>query len=39
VAEFGLVGATMHKVDEQTRVDDLRALAAAYAAVLGRFRA
>ncbi len=39
VAEFGLVGATMHKVDEQTRVDDLRALAAAYAAVLGGFRA
>jgi succinyl-diaminopimelate desuccinylase len=39
VAEFGLVGATMHKVDEQTRVDDLRALATAYAAVLGRFRA
>jgi succinyl-diaminopimelate desuccinylase len=39
VAEFGLVGATMHKVDEQTRVDELRALAAAYAAVLGRFRA
>ncbi len=39
VAEFGLVGATMHKVDEQTRVDDLRARAAAYAAVLGRFRA
>jgi succinyl-diaminopimelate desuccinylase len=38
VAEFGLVGATMHKVDEQTRVEDLRALAAAYAAVLGRFR-
>jgi len=38
VAEFGLVGATMHKVDEQTSVEDLRALARAYAAILGRFR-
>jgi succinyl-diaminopimelate desuccinylase len=38
VAEFGLVGATMHKVDEQTPVEDLRALARAYAAVLERFR-
>ena len=38
VAEFGLVGATMHKVDEQTTVADLRALALAYAATLGRFR-
>jgi succinyl-diaminopimelate desuccinylase len=38
VAEFGLVGATMHKVDEQTSVADLRALAGAYAAVLARFR-
>jgi succinyl-diaminopimelate desuccinylase len=38
VAEFGLVGATMHKVDEQTSVDDLRALARGYAAILERFR-
>jgi succinyl-diaminopimelate desuccinylase len=38
VAEFGLVGATMHKVDEQTSVADLRALARAYAAILARFR-
>jgi succinyl-diaminopimelate desuccinylase len=37
VAEFGLVGQTMHKVDEQTSVADLRALAGAYAAVLERF--
>lgn len=37
VAEFGLVGATMHKVDEQTSVADLRALAGAYAAILARF--
>jgi succinyl-diaminopimelate desuccinylase len=36
VAEFGLVGATMHKVDEQTTVDDLRALARAYALILAR---
>jgi succinyl-diaminopimelate desuccinylase len=39
VAEFGLVGATMHKVDEHTSLADLRALAAAYASVLARFRA
>jgi succinyl-diaminopimelate desuccinylase len=38
VAEFGLVGATMHKVDERTSVGDLRALAGAYAAILARFR-
>jgi succinyl-diaminopimelate desuccinylase len=38
VAEFGLVGATMHKVDERTEVADLRALARAYAAILARFR-
>ena len=37
VAEFGLVGATMHKVDEQTTVADLRDLARAYAAILTRF--
>ncbi len=39
VAEFGLVGRTMHKVDERTPVADLRALAGAYAAVLERFSA
>ena len=39
VAEFGLVGATMHKVDEHTSVADLRALAGAYAAMLASFRA
>jgi succinyl-diaminopimelate desuccinylase len=38
VAEFGLVGATMHKVDEQTSVAELRALARCYATILGRFR-
>ncbi len=38
VAEFGLVGASMHKIDEQTTVEDLRGLAGAYAAILGRFR-
>jgi succinyl-diaminopimelate desuccinylase len=38
VAEFGLVGATMHKVDEQTSVDDLRTLAGAYASILREFR-
>jgi succinyl-diaminopimelate desuccinylase len=38
VAEFGLVGATMHMTDEQTSVADLRALAAGYCAVLGRFQ-
>jgi succinyl-diaminopimelate desuccinylase len=37
VAEFGLVGATMHKVDEQSSVADLRALARGYATILARF--
>lgn len=37
VAEFGLVGATMHKVDEQVPVAELRALTGAYAAVLAEF--
>jgi succinyl-diaminopimelate desuccinylase len=37
VAEFGLVGATMHKVDEQVPVADLRALAGAYQGVLESF--
>ncbi|MBW4022662.1 MAG: succinyl-diaminopimelate desuccinylase [Proteobacteria bacterium] len=38
VAEFGLVGATMHQVDERTTLGDLEALARAYAAILARFR-
>jgi succinyl-diaminopimelate desuccinylase len=37
VAEFGLVGATMHMVDEQVPVAELRALAGAYQAVLESF--
>lgn len=36
VAEFGLVGATMHKVDECVAVADLHRLAAIYRAVLAR---
>lgn len=34
VIEFGLVGQTMHKVDENTNVDDVRGLADVYKAVL-----
>jgi succinyl-diaminopimelate desuccinylase len=34
VAEFGLVGASMHKADECVAVDDLRQLAEIYAGVL-----
>jgi succinyl-diaminopimelate desuccinylase len=34
VAEFGLVGATMHQVDERVPVDELRALAGVYGRVL-----
>ncbi len=37
VAEFGLVGTTMHKVDEQVPVDELRRLSEAYRAVLAEF--
>ena len=37
VAEFGLVGATMHQVDECVPVDELRALSAVYARVLAAF--
>ena len=36
VVELGLVNATMHMVDEAVAVDDLRALAAIYAAILRR---
>ncbi|MDP6390681.1 MAG: succinyl-diaminopimelate desuccinylase [Alphaproteobacteria bacterium] len=34
VAEFGMVGETMHKVDERARVDDIRRLTDIYQAVL-----
>ncbi len=37
VAEFGLVGATMHQVDERVPLADLRALAGVYRAVLDDF--
>jgi succinyl-diaminopimelate desuccinylase len=37
VAEFGLVGQTMHKADECVPVAELRALSAAYGAVIGAF--
>lgn len=37
VVEFGLVGATMHKVDERTPLADLRMLTTAYAAVIRRY--
>ena len=36
VAEFGLVGQTMHKVDERVDIADLDALAAIYASLLQR---
>ncbi len=37
VVEFGLVGQTMHKVDERTSCDDLRALTEIYRGILDRF--
>jgi succinyl-diaminopimelate desuccinylase len=37
VAEFGLVGATMHKIDECVPIAELNDLAAIYAAVLAAF--
>ena len=37
VAEFGLVGRTMHKIDERTAVADIRTLVDIYAAVLDGF--
>lgn len=37
VVEFGLVGASMHKVDEHVAVDDLLALVDVYADILDRF--
>lgn len=37
VVEFGLTNETAHKVDENSRVDDIRALADIYAEVLARY--
>ena len=37
VAEFGLVGQTMHKADERVEIADLTRLAAIYEAFLDRF--
>jgi succinyl-diaminopimelate desuccinylase len=37
VIEFGLVGETMHKVDERTSVADIRALTAIYRTMLADF--
>jgi succinyl-diaminopimelate desuccinylase len=37
VLEFGLVGETMHKVDEKSAVDDLKTLSRVYETVLDRF--
>src|SRR5690606_39808986 len=37
VAEFGLVGQTMHKVDERAALADIRDLSAIYEAILDRF--
>jgi succinyl-diaminopimelate desuccinylase len=39
VAEFGLVGSTMHQVDERVPVEELRALAGIYRAILADFLA
>ncbi len=38
VAEFGLIGSSMHQVDERVPVAELRALAGVYARVLEAFR-
>jgi succinyl-diaminopimelate desuccinylase len=37
VVEFGLIGRTMHKVDEQVAVEDVRSLARIYRGILDRF--
>ncbi|MEC8037266.1 MAG: succinyl-diaminopimelate desuccinylase, partial [Pseudomonadota bacterium] len=37
VAEFGLVGQTMHKVDERVAVKDIDDLTAIYASLLQRY--
>ena len=34
VAEFGLISQTMHKVDERTRIEDIRNLSEIYRAML-----
>jgi succinyl-diaminopimelate desuccinylase len=37
VVEFGLVGQTMHAIDERTPVADLRALTGIYRHILDRY--
>jgi succinyl-diaminopimelate desuccinylase len=37
VVEFGLVGATMHKVDEQVAVADVRMLTDVYERLIGDY--
>jgi succinyl-diaminopimelate desuccinylase len=37
VLEFGLVGQTMHQVDERTPVADLTTLTAVYRVILDRY--
>jgi succinyl-diaminopimelate desuccinylase len=37
VAEFGLIGATMHKVNERVNVSDVESLTQIYAEVLRRY--
>ena len=37
VAEFGLVGQTMHKIDEHVSIDDIDQLTVIYLAMLSRF--
>jgi succinyl-diaminopimelate desuccinylase len=37
VVEFGLVGATMHQVDERVPVVELKALTTIYAKILGKY--
>lgn len=37
VVEFGLVGSTMHQVDERVPVEEVRQLAAAYSALIRRY--
>jgi succinyl-diaminopimelate desuccinylase len=37
VVEFGLVGQTMHSIDERVAVDDLQKLTAIYRRVLDRY--
>jgi len=37
VVEFGLVGSTMHQVDERVPVEEVRQLAGAYQALINRY--